>query len=229
MSANELLYAAHVPGGEGPFPTVILVHGWGANAHDLLGLAPMLHDGRALVLCPQGPVEVPIGGGQKGYGWFPLVPGAPPDPEAFLHGAALLRDFVEHCRERYPIDPRATVVGGFSQGGAMAYHLVLSDPARYAGLVGLSTYLPSQLAEVLPRLPEQQGLPVLVMHGTADPMISIDRAREAREALRGFGVSLTYREFDMGHEIRPEALRVLIRWLDERALSRSGSAQRTAS
>ena len=111
----------------------------------------------------------------------------------------------------------------------MAYHLVLSDPARYAGLVGLSTYLPSQLAEVLPRLPEQQGLPVLVMHGTADPMISIDRAREAREALRGFGVSLTYREFDMGHEIRPEALRVLIRWLDERALSSSGSAQRTAS
>jgi phospholipase/carboxylesterase len=228
MSTSELLYAAHVPGGNGPFPTVILVHGWGANAHDLLGLAPMLHDGRALVLCPQGPVVVPIGGGQKGYGWFPLVPGAPPDEEGFLRGATLLHGFVDHCREIYPIDPQATVVGGFSQGGAMAYHLVLSDPARYSGLIGLSTYLPSELVERLPRNPEQQGLPVLVIHGTADPMVHIDRGRESREALRTFGVSLTYREFDMGHEIRPEALRVVLRWLEERALNRAGRDQRQA-
>ena len=73
----DLLYAAHVPAGPGPFPTVIAIHGWGANAHDLLGLAPMLHGGRALVLCPQGQVTMPIGGGQQGYGWFPLAPGAP--------------------------------------------------------------------------------------------------------------------------------------------------------
>jgi len=220
MSASDLLYAAHVPGGEGPFPTLILIHGWGANAHDLLGLAPMVHEGRSLVLCPQGPVVVPIGGGERGYGWFPLNPGQPPDPEEFRHGAELLRRFVEQARSRYPVDPQAVVVGGFSQGGTMAYDLALRDPAGYSGLVGLSTWLPAPLVDDLPRLPAQEGMPVLVMHGTSDPLIDVERARESREALRRFGVAITYRELDMGHEIRPEALRVLLRWLEERGFKR---------
>jgi phospholipase/carboxylesterase len=220
MSGSPLLYAAHVPAGEGPFPTLVLLHGWGAGAHDLLGLAPLLHDGAALVLCPQGPVVVPIGGGERGHGWFPLVLGRPPDMDELRHGAGLLREFVEHARARYPVDPRAVVVGGFSQGGTMAYDLALRDPARYSGLIALSSWLPGPLAADLPRLPEHAALPVLVLHGTADHMIEVERARESRELLRPFGVGLTYREFDMGHEIRPEALRVVVRWLEERAFNR---------
>src|SRR5215210_1579686 len=65
---GKLTYAAHVPEGDGPFPSVILLHGWGANAHDLLGFAPFLHGGNALVLCPQGPFSLPIGYGMRGYG-----------------------------------------------------------------------------------------------------------------------------------------------------------------
>lgn len=216
MGANELLYTAHVPNGEGPFPTLVLLHGWGASAHDLLGLAPLLHGGRALVLCPQGPVVVPIGGAERGYAWYPLTPGLPPDVEAFRHGAGMLRRFVEQARDRYPVDPRAVVIGGFSQGGTMAYDLALRDPAHYSGLLALSSWLPAPLSEDLPRLPEQEQLPVLVIHGTADPVIDVERARESREALRGFGVGITYRELDMGHEIRPEALRIVLRWLEER-------------
>jgi phospholipase/carboxylesterase len=59
---------------------------------------------------------------------------------------------------------------------------------------------------------------MLVVHGTEDPMIPVERARESRDALIRLGVGLTYREFEMGHEIRPEALRDLVRWLDEKAL-----------
>jgi phospholipase/carboxylesterase len=70
---------------------------------------------------------------------------------------------------------------------------------------------------MLPKLPEQEGFPVLVLHGTRDTMIPVDHARESREALRSFGVTLTYREFEMGHEINPEALRILLQWLDEKA------------
>ncbi len=223
MSGSELLYAAHVPAGEGPFPTLVLMHGWGASAHDLIGLAPVLHQGRALVLCPQGPVTIPIGGGQQGHGWFPLVPGQPPPVAEFKHGAELLRRFVDQACARYPVDPRALVAGGFSQGGTMAYELALREPARYSGAIGLSTWLPGLLVDDLPRLPEQEGLPVLVIHGTADPMVDVERARESREALRQFGAGITYREFDMGHEIRPEALRVALRWLEERGFRNAES------
>jgi len=212
----DLLYAAHVPSGDGPFPTVLALHGWGANAHDLLGLAPRIHGGRALVLCPQGPIAVPFGGGEHGWGWFPLTPGAPPDVAAFRHAAGLLSRFVDGALARYPVDRERLVPVGFSQGGLMAYDLALRDPARFAGVAALSSWFPVPLAEDLPKLPAHEGFPTLVIHGTRDAMVEVERARESRELLRPFGVALTYREFDMGHEIRPEALRVILRWLDEK-------------
>jgi phospholipase/carboxylesterase len=216
----DLLYTAHVPPGEGPFPTVLALHGWGANAHDLLGLAPLLHGGNALVLCPQGPVAVPIGGGSYGYGWFPLNPGAPVDVAAFERGAGALRAFLEGALARYPIDPARIVPAGFSQGGVMAYELALRDPGRFAGVVALSSWLPEPLAATLAKTPEHEGLPVLIVHGTADPMLDVGKARESRELLRPLGVTITYREFNMGHEIRPEALKLIVKWLDEKAFAR---------
>jgi phospholipase/carboxylesterase len=214
----SLLYTAHVPSGDGPFPAIIALHGWGASAHDLLGLAPVLHDGRALVLCPEGPVAVPFGGGQYGHGWFPLRMGEATDVAAFRHAADLLRDFVRQAVVRYPIDPEKIVLAGFSQGGMMAYDLAMREPARFAGLAALSSWLPPQLVEDLPKLPEHEGFPVLVVHGTRDNRIEVERARESREALRPYGVALTYREFDMGHEIRQDALKVVLQWLDDKAL-----------
>lgn len=216
----SLLYTAHVPAGEGPFPTIIALHGWGASAHDLLGLAPLLHGGRALVLCPQGTVAVPFGNGQYGYGWFQLRPGTPTDVEEFRRAAEALRGFLDRARERYPIDPERVVVAGFSQGGMMAYELGLRQPTRFAGLAALSAWFPPPLAESLPKLPEHEGFPVLILHGTRDDRIEVERARDSREALRPYGVALTYRELDMAHEINQDALRTLLKWLDEKALKR---------
>ena len=218
----NLLHTAHVPAGDGPFPVVIALHGWGAGAHALLGLAPLLFDGQAVVLCPQGQVAVPFGGGQYGYGWFPLRPGEATDVEAFRRAADALKEFVDDALARYPVDPRRVVAAGFSQGGMMAYHLALSDPSRFAGLVALSSWFPPQLVEELPPRPEHQGLPVLILHGTRDDRIEVEKARESREALRPYGVAMTYREFDMGHEIRPDALKVVLQWLKEKALKKDG-------
>lgn len=219
---GKLTYAAHVPEGDGPFPTVILLHGWGANAHDLLGFAPYLHGGNTLVLCPQGPVSIPVGYGMRGYGWFPLVPGQPADPEAFRQGADALRAFVKQALDHYPIDRDRLVVMGFSQGGTMAYDLALRDPSHWSGLAALASWFPEPLAETLPKMPDHDGLPVLVIHGTRDNRIAVDKARESREALRPYGVAMTYREIEgMGHEINQESLRIIVKWLDEKAFARS--------
>ena len=219
MALTNLLYTAHVPAGDGPFPTVLALHGWGASAHDLLGLAPLIHGGEALVLCPQGETEVPIGGPMPGYGWFPLVPGSPPEPAAFLHAAESLRTFYAAAQEVFPIDAQRTAVLGFSQGGLMAYEFALRQPGAVSGLAALSSWFPQELADHLPAAPEHQDFPVLVVHGTSDPLVDIERARDSRERLRHYGVSLTYREFGMGHEIRPDALKVILEWLERRVFA----------
>jgi phospholipase/carboxylesterase len=215
----NLLYTAHVPPGDGPFPTIFALHGWGASSHDLLGLAPFLLGGEALVICPQGAIELSIGSGMRGYGWFPLAGEEPLDTAAFAAAADELRAFLDEAARRFPVNERKTVLLGFSQGGVMAYDLALRDPGRWAGLVALSAWLPGPLAQGIPKLPEHESLPVFVAHGTEDPMMDVARGRESREALLRFGVALTYREYAMGHEIRPEALRDLLEWLDSKVIS----------
>ncbi len=221
----ELLHTAHVPDGEGPFPTIVLLHGWGASAHDLIGLAPVLHAGRALVLCPQGPVafrmeDVPgQPGGMAGYGWFPLGGGRPPDPAEFSRAATAVSSFIDEAIALHPVDPDKLLLLGFSQGGTIAYDLALRDPKRFAGLVALSSWLsPEIVAQVVPS-EDHRNLPALVIHGSEDPMIPSERSRESRDALLKLGVTTVYREFPMGHEIRPEALRELVGWLEDKALT----------
>ena len=218
----ELLYAAHIPDGDGPHPTVVLLHGWGASAHDLIGLAPILHGGHAIVLCPQGPVVFDTGQGAPGYGWFPIAQGRPADPRAVDLAQGLLENFIDDACARYPVDPAKLVLAGFSQGGMMAYRIALSDPERYAGLLAMSSWLAPQLAEELTAQEAHAQLPTLVIHGSQDPMIPIDRAYASRDVLLELKVPVAFREYPMGHEIRPEALREIVTWLEDKVLSPVG-------
>jgi phospholipase/carboxylesterase len=215
----DLLYTAHVPAGDGPHPAVILLHGWGAHAHDLIGLAPILHGGDALVLCPQGRVAFQTGPGSIGYGWFPLVPGRPPDLAAIETARRDVEAFIDAALQRYPIDRARLVLAGFSQGGFLAYQIALRAPERFAGLMALSSWLPQELAGAIERKPAHANLPALVIHGSQDPMVPVARAYASRDALLALGVPTVFREYAMGHEIRPDALREIVRWLDEKVLS----------
>ncbi len=213
----HLLHSVYEPAGDGPHPTIVALHGWGANGMDLLGLAPYLAGGQFLVLCPQGRVEVPLGP-MVGYGWFPLTMGAAPDPGAFTAGVDDVRRFLDAALRRYPVDANKLVMLGFSQGGVIAYALALAEPERFAGLVALSSWFPAALGQTLP--PRQRDrLTTLVHHGTRDELIDVARGRESVENLRRLQVPVAYREFDMGHEINADSLADLSGWLEEKILS----------
>ena len=219
----ELLYTAHVPPGDGPHPTVLMLHGWGASAHDLLGLSPILHRGGALVLSPQGPVAFELSPdqapGMLGYGWWPITPDREIDAGGFDTARGQVKRFLDGACERYPIDRRKIVVLGFSQGGVMAYDLVLGDPERFAGLMALSTWMPEHVDAAIPSQEGLQNFPALVVHGTKDPMIPVERAQESRQRLLSRGVNVQYREFEMEHEISQDALREIVIWLEEKVFN----------
>jgi phospholipase/carboxylesterase len=211
----ELIHTIYEPSGAGPHPTILTLHGRGANAFDLLGLAPYLCNGKFLMICPQGPLETPIGPGAFGYAWYPMSMGGPPDIGAILSSREKLQQFLDACMKRYPIDAKKLVVLGFSQGGVMAYSLVLSNPERFAGLAVLSSWLPKELIPELSIREAVQSLPTIVQHGSQDQMIEVQRAQDSVEQLGTLRVPLTYREYDMGHEITPRSLSELSAWLDE--------------
>lgn len=215
----ELIHTLYQPSGPGPFPTLLTLHGRGANAFDLLGLAPYLCGGRFMVICPQAPLETPIGPESAGYAWYPMSMGGPLDVDAILASRRRLEVFVDQCAQSYPIDLQKFGIVGFSQGGVMAYSLTLPNPQRFTALAVLSSWLPKEL---LPRIEINaavQTLPSLVQHGTEDPTIQVDRARSSVEILRQLKVPLTYREYAMGHEIGSKSLADLSAWLEEKVLS----------
>ncbi len=215
----NLIHTIYEPSGPGPHPTILTLHGRGANAFDLLGLAPYLCNGKFLMICPQGPLETPIGPGAFGYAWYPMSMGGPPDIGAILSSRDKLQIFLDECLARYPIDTKKLVVLGFSQGGVMAYSLALSNPERFAAVAVLSSWLPKELMPELAIKEAVQSLPTLVQHGTQDQMIEVQRARDSVEQLRALRVPLTYREYDMGHEISGKSLSDLSAWLEEKVLS----------
>ncbi len=209
----ELMHTAHVPLGKGPFPTLVALHGFGASAHDLLGIAPLVQQGEVLFLCPQGPMEIETAPGQRAYGWFPLSGAGEIEPTALVGARGVLEGFLEDAMDCYPIDRERVVLMGFSQGGVMAYDLALGRPERYAALVALSSWLPDPIIEGLKQDPARASLVTLLIHGTQDPMISIDNGEDARAKLRDLGIEAAWGEYEMGHEINQAALRDLVAWL----------------
>ena len=214
----NLIHTLYQPAGDGPFPTLLTLHGRGANAFDLLGLAPYLCGGKFLMICPQGPLETPIGPEAVGYAWYPMSNGGAPDVEAMLSQQKKLQAFLDECLKSYPIDPKKLVVLGFSQGGVMAYSLALANPEKFAALAVLSSWLPQELLPRLNVTDAVQSLPTLVQHGTQDSMIEIARARSSVETLRQLRVPLTFREYPMGHEIGARSLAELSTWLEEKVI-----------
>jgi phospholipase/carboxylesterase len=213
----DLVHAVFEPAGDGPHPAVLAMHGWGSNALDLMGLAPYIADGRCLMLCPQGPVEVAIGA-VNGYGWYQIRPGAPPDLEAMGGAAERLMRLLDAAVERYPIDRRKLVVMGFSQGGVMAYNLALRHPERFAALVALSTWFPQELAELARDREALAQMPTLIQNGRADDMVDISRARASVDRLRELKIPLAYREYDCAHEITVDGIRDLSKFLLEKVV-----------
>ena len=206
----RFLHAVLRPAGEGPFPTVIALHGHGAHALDLIGLSQMLPR-ELLWICPQA--EFTIQEGFHGFTWFHFD-GADERREAeadeVIDG---LRGFIDASIERYPVDRERLVLLGFSQGGMLAYRIALGEPQRFSGLAALSTTFTAESAERIDGGEALSRLPVLVQHGADDPMIAVERARESRERLETLGADLEYHEYQMGHEVGNESARDLAAWL----------------
>lgn len=170
------------------------MHGWGANAQDLVSLAPVLNLPECEFLFPDAPFPHPhVPWGRM---WYNLE-------DSYRHGLEesrqALHTWLLSLEKTTGVPLNRTILGGFSQGGAMTLDVGLSLPL--AGLVCLSGFL-------LPLTETEHNSypPVAIAHGTKDSIVSLELAQQARDTLIALGVSVEYEEFSMGHEIQPTVL-----------------------
>lgn len=197
---------------------VVLVHGYGADGADLLGLADVLgeHLPDTVFVAPDAP-ERCVGGG-FGFQWFPipwLDGSAVALAEAGLDAAAAdLNGFLDALLVAEGLGPEALALVGFSQGAMMSMHIAPRRAVAVAGVVAISGRLlrPERLgAEVVARPP------VLLVHGDGDPVVPFQDMGRAGEALRAAGFEVFGHVMrGAGHTIAPDGLGVALRFLQER-------------
>ncbi|HIK46333.1 MAG TPA: esterase [Leptolyngbyaceae cyanobacterium M65_K2018_010] len=214
MTLQALTY--NPPQGQADWQLVAL-HGWGANAADLVGLAPYLRLTQFTLVFPDAPLAHPqVPGGRMWYGFpwgydfrQPHDFGQQPDLEASRQA---LRTWLKDLSQTNQIPLEQTILAGFSQGGAMALDVGMELPL--AGQISLSGYLHGPVAApVSPR-------PVLMVHGSFDPIVPIAKAYEARDALQAQGQSVTFHEMAMGHEISPPIIGLISTFCEDLRQSR---------
>jgi phospholipase/carboxylesterase len=206
---DALAYRVREPAGE-PAGLLVLHHGRATDEHDLFPLLDALDPERRLLgVTPRGPLSLPPGGAH----WYVVPRVGYPDPGTFDATYATLSAWHDALAAKTGIPPERTVVGGFSQGTVMSYALGLgADRPRPAGILALSGFIPTvpgwepDLDRPLPR--------IAIGHGSVDPVISVDFARQARDRLESAGADLLYREYPLPHTIDPSFLRDdLVPWL----------------
>ncbi|MFO1079342.1 MAG: prolyl oligopeptidase family serine peptidase [Reyranellaceae bacterium] len=198
--------------GGAPGHLVILLHGYGADGNDLIGLAPVLAPVMPDVAFHAPNAPYPCEGSPFGYQWFGI---SRLDPAATLAGvraaAPFVEGFLDETMARYGLDESRTCLVGFSQGTMMALHVGLRRARPLAGIVGFSGLLagPEVLGAELRSRP-----PVLLAHGDADELLPHQLTERAAEALRANGVEVgVHIAAGVGHGINDTALAHAARFL----------------
>ncbi|WP_263352430.1 alpha/beta hydrolase [Acidicapsa acidisoli] len=175
---------------------VVLLHGRGGSAADILGLGQAIGEPEVAYLAPQA----------KGNTWYPQSFLAPRQAnEPFLSSALAKVNAVVRSIEEAGIPRDRIVIGGFSQGACLSTEFVKSFPSRYGGLIALTGGLigpPGSIRsdqtssdQISLRSAELGGMPALFASGDPDPHVPWSRVEESAAILRDMGAEVTTRRY----------------------------------
>jgi phospholipase/carboxylesterase len=192
------------------------MHGLGADGHDFEPIVSELELPRTLALrfvFPHAPMRpVTINRGYVMRAWYDVVGDGSEDDAGIRASQARVEALI--AREQARGLPAARIaLAGFSQGGALALQAGLRHPARLAGIVALSCYLPLADTLAAEASPANRDVPIFMAHGTQDPLIPAARARRSRDKLIDLGYRVTWHEYPMAHSVCGDEVRDLSAWL----------------
>ena len=189
---------------------VIWLHGLGADGHDFEPIVPELRLPPALgvrFIFPHAPrIPVTVNNGMHMPAWYDIFEFGTErkfNAAQLLVSAAAVHALIDREIARGIPSDRIILVG-FSQGGAVNYQAGLTYDKPLAAMIALSTYFPT--AEAIEVHPANAQLPILVCHGTTDPVLPISMALNSKRHLERLGLALEFKAYPMQHSVCPEEL-----------------------
>lgn len=219
--SDEILECVELETGNDPDAAVIWLHGLGADGHDFEPIVPLLELPAELTIrfiFPHAPERaVTINAGMRMRAWYDMDPsrGSGSGVADIRASAALIEALLEREIAR-GMDSKRMILAGFSQGGVMALHTGLRYRRSLAGILALSCYLNDHAHVAEECSFENLDTPIMMAHGLMDPMIRITSGVSAREELLQLNYKVEWHEYAMGHEVCPQEIADIARWLSAR-------------
>jgi phospholipase/carboxylesterase len=141
--------------------------------------------------------------------------GAEPDEKGIRASAELVGEMIDAQIEQ-GILPQRIVLAGFSQGGAIVLHAGLRYPAKLAGILALSTYLPLAQTLEAEKSEDNTATPIFLAHGSIDPVIPVDLAHRSLKHLQQQGYAVEWHEYNgMAHSVSAQEIYHVAEWLEK--------------
>jgi phospholipase/carboxylesterase len=199
---GDWVFRQQTPAGAGPFPLILLIHGWTGDENSMWIFASRLPK-NAMLVAPRGLFPAPLGG----YGWQATLDRIWPDVADFQPAMTAFWNLL--TPSNFPLANLDQVnLAGFSQGAALAYSLALAYPQKVGVFAGLSGFAPGGVDALVSSRP-LTGKTCFMAHGTRDELVPVARARQARQTLLDAGAQVTYCEDDVGHKLSAACFRGL--------------------
>lgn len=202
--------------------TIVLLHGFGADAYDLASLSGV-YKGPTWIF-PQGPLPVPIAPGYIGNAWFPvnieLLAQAIREKrydeisEAFPAELGYARTLLEDFLIELNIPRSHLILGGFSQGAVLAVEIALHSMQKCAALLIFSGTLINHV-NWKKLAPLHAHTHFFQSHGSQDPLLPLEKAVELERLLLNGGLTGKLHSFQGGHEIPHSVLLELSTFLSK--------------
>ncbi len=218
-SMTQLLPHIQLDSAPNPTASVIWLHGLGADGNDFAGLVPELDlSGCPPIrfIFPHAPsIPVTLNGGYVMPAWYDILGTelVRREDEAGIRRSALAIEALIANEVARGIAPGKIVLAGFSQGCAMVLHTGLRHPAKLAGIIALSGYLPLADSLATERSAANQSTPIFMGHGTQDQMVILSRAEASRDRLAQLGYAVQWHTYPMPHSVHPKEIADIGRFL----------------
>lgn len=217
--SGAVLECVYKETGKNPLASVIWLHGLGADGYDFEPIVEELDLPEEMPLrfvFPHAPVRpVTVNGMMPMRAWYDIKE-ADLMQEEDRPGLAQSRQQVQQLIEtekKKGFDSKNIFLAGFSQGGAVSLDTVMELEEPLAGVLVLSAYLPLLTERKSAARLKSAQTPVMMMHGTQDPVVPCAQGKKSFEWLKANGCRVEWREYSMGHSVCHPQVVEIARWI----------------